>query len=144
MRHIDVKAISIPYAFKAPEGHPKHRLSVCRFHTEPETSDDGLVIGKYGNGGAMIMREDLLHDMMQVYPELRVSWNCVAEGRYVPHSYALWLPMVNSGELLSEDYAFSERIIRMGEKVWFDLYTPTIHWKGREAFPLDYTNVPSR
>ena len=38
--------------------------------------------------------------------------------------------------MLSEDYSFCERINRLGETCWLDIYAQLAHWDGDKAYIL--------
>lgn len=144
--------IGAAYAFKSPEGTPKYQMPVIRPMANEEPDDTGLVRVRYLGGGFTICSDALIQRMCKEYEDLRFYINPdlnpdKSDGR----TYAFWTPILieqpgwgdGKKEMLSEDYAFCQRILDMGEDCWLDLRAVLSHWDGEKSYQLKTSSVSS-
>lgn len=137
-----VNVIGAAYCYKS--SGPKAGLPVIRILPEETPDDLNLLKVKYLGGGFIFVRSDFLRRMIGVYNDLEftIHPNDPTEPPNAK-SYALWMPMVvdeprwNHREYLSEDWAFCERIRRMGEPIYLDLCALIGHWDGDQCYRLE-------
>lgn len=89
---------------------------------------DGFVTGVYAGTGFMLIQRQALERMIAAYPETR--YRAVhTQARPSQNQYALFDTLIESetGEYLSEDYAFCRRWRALGGEVWLDMRSRLIH-----------------
>jgi hypothetical protein len=145
MLNSGVDCIGAAYAFKSPEGTSKYRQPVIRPEEQSNTieREDGLVSIRYLGGGFTILSDTLVKRMCEYYKDLEFHINPdLKQGESEGKTYGLWNPVMveqpswgeGKYEMLSEDYSFCERILRMDEKVWLDRKAKIAHWDGETAY----------
>ena len=92
---------------------------------------DGFVTAKYAGTGFQLIRRTVFERLIAAHSELRfTSTHTIA--REAPRSdnlYALFDCQIdpNTGEYLSEDYAFCRRWRALGGDIWLDLESTLTH-----------------
>jgi len=94
--------------------------------------DKLLQVERVGTGFMMIKRE-LILKLEKKYPELMYLEN----GK---KGYGMFETMIKNKEILSEDYAFCERVNNIGEKVYIDPSINLTHHGGNIKFYGNYNN----
>ena len=89
---------------------------------------DGFVTALYAGTGFMLIQRAALMGMIAAYPETRYL-AVHSQARPSLNQYALFDTMIDpeTGEYLSEDYAFCRRWRAMGGEVWLDMQSRLIH-----------------
>lgn len=81
--------------------------------------------------GLMLIRRDVIETLCERHPELRYTPDGQdrADGQVGEHLHALFQPMIDpdSGQLLSEDYAFCHRARAAGHRLWAAPWMRTSH-----------------
>lgn len=140
--------IGAGYAFKAPEGNPKHKQPVIR-PLEGQEPIDGLIKVRHLGGGFTVVSDAFLRKMCEEYKDLEFQMNPdLMQGKEGVSTYGLWNPVIieqpawgeGKKEMLSEDYSFCERVLMMGGECWWDLSAVIAHWDGETFYQLRLTN----
>jgi hypothetical protein len=156
------------YTFKAGPEDPKHGIPVLRYYPKDVTEAlkdpeiPHLIPVRYLGGGCTIVSDAVIRRLLRCYPELHYHTNPEIYGDEEPRSFftsALWqsvmMPQEEWGdaeeyegpkkEILSEDYAFCERIVTMHERdggepetCWLDPYVHLSHCVGDEEFHVEW------
>lgn len=90
--------------------------------TEGENRD-GFVSADYAGAGLLLMRRNVFEKLAASYPHLRyTAAHTAAAPSLSPNQYAFFDCMIDaqSGEYLSEDYAFCRRWRAIGGTIWLD------------------------
>ena len=91
-------------------------------------SEDGFVTGKYAGSGFMMIKRTAIERLIAAYPEshYRSAHN---QARPSENLYALFDTLIHpeTGEYLSEDYAFCHRLRAAGGEVWLDTRARLAH-----------------
>ena len=91
---------------------------------------NGFVTGVYAGAGFLLIRRGALERMAEAYPEThyRGAHN-TAHPNTSPNLYALFDCMIepDTGDYLSEDYAFCKRWRAIGGTVWLDTRSRLTH-----------------
>jgi GT2 family glycosyltransferase len=93
-------------------------------------SRDGFVTGLYAGAGCLLIRRAALERMMKAYPETRYTAALTQPGMATaPNQYALFDCLIDSetGQYLSEDYAFCLRWRKIGGRIWLDTLSRLSH-----------------
>lgn len=97
---------------------------------EERKEKNGFVTGVYAGAGFLLMKREALERMAKQYPEThyRGAHN-TAHPNTSPNLYALFDCMIDpeTGDYLSEDYAFCQRWRAMGGTVWLDTRSRLTH-----------------
>ena len=93
--------------------------------------EDGFATARYAGTGLQLLKRSVLERMAAAHPELRFRTVHTLAGDQ-PRSdnlYALFDPEIdaNTGEYLSEDYAFCRRWRALGGDIWLDLRSKITH-----------------
>ena len=94
-------------------------------------SEDGLVTAIYAGTGFMMVTREAVARMIEAYPETRYraihAWPLPTGPE--PDRYALFDTMIlpETGEYLSEDYAFCHRWRAVGGRIWLDTKSRLTH-----------------
>lgn len=93
-----------------------------------EVDDDGFGPVAYVGTGFMLIRREALQRVVDAHPELRAKHGDTA-GASVPAATMVFEPMIEkeTGEYLSEDYAFCRRWRDLGGEIFADFHTRFIH-----------------
>jgi hypothetical protein len=111
--------------------------------TGPEERRDGdFVAAKYAGTGFQLIKRGVFDRLAEAYPELHFK-KMHTLGSQVPQSdrlYALFDCLIDpeTGEYLSEDYAFCRRWRALGGEIWLDTKSKLTH-SGMQAFRGDTT-----
>lgn len=111
-------------------GRSRHDGSYCFRFLPGEDAisakrDEAGRVAVSGIGGACLaVRRETLEQMARSYPEVAGTWR-----RGGPKIAGLFLPFVENGELLGEDFAFCARWRALGGTVWLD---PSV-WLSHDA-----------
>ncbi len=102
--------------------------------------DDGFAKARYAGTGLQLIKREVLSRLAAAHPELRFRSVHALAGA-IPrseHLYALFDPSIDAetGEYLSEDYAFCRRWRALGGDIWLDLRSKVTHI-GAEHFKGD-------
>jgi len=110
---------------------------------EERKVEDGFSTAKYAGTGFQLIKRSVFERLIAAYPELRFK-SIHALAREAPKSqnlYALFECLIDdeTGEYLSEDYAFCRRWRAIGGEIWLDLKSKLTHvgqdnFKGDTAF----------
>ncbi len=93
-------------------------------------SRDGFVSAAYAGTGFMMIKRQVILQMIEAYPHLRyTAAQNSANPSLSPHQYALFDCMIEpeTGTYLSEDYTFCRRWRDIGGKIWLDTQGSLIH-----------------
>ena len=106
------------------------------FGDGPEREEvDGFIAGEFAGAGFLLMKREALMRMIEAYPEARYrTAHSQAGPNPSPNQYALFDCMIEpeSGDYLSEDYAFCRRWRAIGGKLWLDARSQLMHIGPRE------------
>ena len=114
---------------------------------EPLAREGAFVEGEYAGAGFMLIKRNVIARMFEAYPNLhyKCAHNCT-DTYLSPNQYALFDTMIDeeTGEYLSEDYAFCRRWRKLGGKVWLDTESRLVHIGNYEFFasPKSRYQVP--
>ncbi len=88
----------------------------------------GFATGLFAGTGFMMIQRATLRTMTAAYPETRYV-AAHSQARLSPNQFALFDTLIDpdTGEYLSEDYAFCRRWRALGGEVWLDLQSRLIH-----------------
>jgi hypothetical protein len=104
---------------------------------EPREQEGAFVTGEYAGTGFMLMKREIFPRLFEAYPQLRytAAHNTSIPSRS-PNQYALFDCAIdeNTGEYLSEDYAFCQRWRKIGGKIWLDTESRLAHIGTYEFF----------
>jgi hypothetical protein len=130
----DKPIVSGVYTFKTE--NENYVGKVCaRFIEGQDVEEDRPFKIRWFNGGFVIIKAEALLTMINHYPDLEIRMpselNMGAE-----RTWALWCPRVHEGELLSEDWAFSQRAREIGFDIWADMRFKLIHWNAEYGFTI--------
>jgi hypothetical protein len=89
---------------------------------------DGFATAQYAGTGFMLIKRAAVERMIEAYPETRYL-SAHNQARPSPNSYALFDTLIHpqTGEYLSEDYAFCHRLRAIGGEVWLDTDSCLVH-----------------
>lgn len=104
--------------------------------------NDGFATAEYAGTGFMLIKRNVIERMAKAYPETK--FKTVPSFPATPVSsanlYALFDPMIDkeTGEYISEDYAFCRRWRALGGEIWLDTtarltHSGTYDFKGNAA-----------
>ena len=117
---------------------------------EPFERDGAFVTGEYAGTGFMMVKREVFPRMFEAYPQLRytAAHNASNPSRS-PNQYALFDCAIDedTGEYLSEDYAFCQRWRKIGGKIWLDTESRLAHIGAYEFFgspKCRFASSPSR
>ena len=92
---------------------------------------DGFATAIYAGTGFLLIRRRVLERMAEAHPELRYSSMHVYPRQTRPseRQFALFDCMIEpeTGTYLSEDYAFCQRWLQLGGKIWLDTHSQLTH-----------------
>lgn len=93
--------------------------------------EGGFATARYVGTGFQLIRRQVFERMIEAYPELKYR-TIHAQDRAAPgadNRYALFDPVIDAetGEYLSEDYAFCKRWQAIGGEIWLDLNSQLTH-----------------
>jgi len=93
--------------------------------------EDGFATAKYAGTGFQLIKRNVFEKLIAAHPELRFK-SIHALAREAPKSsnlYALFDCLIDpeTGEYLSEDYAFCQRWRALGGEIWLDLKSKLTH-----------------
>jgi len=88
---------------------------------ENKKTFDGLIEVEYGATGFMLIKREVLENMIKYYPETKYIPEIYDDIKYkgLP-KYALFDTMIYEDKYLSEDYTFCHRWQQMGGKIYVD------------------------
>ena len=119
---------------------------VGTFATGVEAKRDGdFATATYAGGGFQLIRRSVIERMIEAYPETRFTRLLATTTGAAPRQtlYALFDPIIDheTGEYLSEDYAFCLRWRQLGGQIWLDrnsvlTHTGTYDFKGQHETRL--------
>ncbi len=100
---------------------------------------------RYAGTGFVLIRRSALERLCAAHPELKYRQVHYAGGDEMAdnqHRYALFDTMIDpeSGEYLSEDYAFCRRWLDLGGEIWLDLKSKLAHF-GLQGFYGDFQDA---
>lgn len=104
---------------------------VLRFLPTPDRSiavDDGFAQVSYVGTGLMLIRRDAMQRLVDAHPELRAKMGDMG-GADQPDAVMVFETMIEpeTGEYLSEDYAFCRRWRDLGGEIWADVQSRLGH-----------------
>ena len=119
---------------------------VGTFVRGPEAKRDGdFATASYAGGGFQLIRRSVILDMVAAYPETKFSRLLATPTGERPSEnlYALFDTFIDreTGEYLSEDYAFCRRWRDMGGEIWLDrnsrlTHTGVFDYRGQHEYRL--------
>ncbi len=125
------------YTFKTD--NPSYLGKVAaRFLKDEKVVDDRPFKIKWFNGGFVLIKAETLLTMIDAYKDLEIEIPSGADIN-AEVTWALWCPTVYERELLSEDWAFSQRAREIGFDIWADLRPRLIHWDREYGFSISLT-----
>ena len=142
----DRPIIGASYSYKTDRG-PKGNMPVSKFLHGERVRPDGTIKIKRLNGGFIFIRKDALLKMIESYPELRWERSQEREGDDIDikESWALWLSYIQRDfgilDYVSEDYAFCERVRKIGYDIWCHTKIPLLHWEGPVAYAINWQRM---
>ncbi len=111
-------------------GEPVASASL-RYVGEPcgEMGADGLLPARYAGTGFLLIARTVLDKLIAAYPETRCRHNHVAARAEAEEAWALFDCLIDrdTGDYLSEDFAFCARVRAMGSEVWLDPHICLTH-----------------
>lgn len=145
----DLPVLGGPYTFKSHVEGKKHGI-VFRAAKGAKPTENFLIQAQYLGGGFTLVRDDVIQHLCLAYDELRFREN--PDMHDPPRTtYDLWRCITvdrpdwgeDERELLSEDYAFCERIGALGYKMYLDLSVILKHWDGDKCYDLPTAEQPN-
>lgn len=133
LKHYDWERVRAAAKAEAPDLQAAALNYVLRFRPDArqavEVTDEGFAQVAYVGTGFMLIRRETLARVAAAHPELTADLE--EEGR----TAMVFEPMIEAetGEYLSEDYAFCRRFRDLGGEVWADVAARFIH-VGPHAF----------
>ncbi len=109
----------------------------------------GFARVRYAGGGFTMVRREVIERMCAAHPELRYhvthARGLTPEQKALSQRFALFDPIIDheSGEYLSEDFAFSKRWTDLGGDIWVDLNSRLDHY-GPSTFRGDLSTQLQR
>jgi hypothetical protein len=102
----------------------KQNPYALRFLAEDHTIDyDQITEVQYLSTGCMLHKRSFIEELVDAYPDLYFYENLTANE--IP---ALYMPYIYKREYLSEDWAFCQRAIDAGHKIWLHAGVQCTHW----------------
>ncbi len=99
-------------------------FAALRYVGEPsgEMTADGLLPARYAGTGFLLIARTALEKLIAAYPETRCRHNHVAARTEAEEAWALFDCLIdrNTGDYLSEDFAFCARFRAIGGELWLD------------------------
>jgi hypothetical protein len=136
LKIVDWSAAALERAAAGEDVHTAPLRYVGTLCEEPERKvRDGFATALFAGAGFMMIQRAALQAMAAAYPETRYL-AAHTQARVSPNQYALFDTLVDpeSGEYLSEDYAFCRRWRALGGEVWLDTRSRLIHLGPHEFF----------
>ncbi|WP_337185508.1 hypothetical protein [Phenylobacterium sp.] len=104
---------------------------VVRFLPNPQNSvevDDGFAKVAYGGTGFLLISRDAMQRICDAHPELRARMGDMAD-KLAPEAVMVFDTMIEpeTGQYLSEDYAFCRRWRDLGGEIWADVTARLTH-----------------
>ena len=104
---------------------------VIRFIPTPDNSvevDDGVAKVAYVGTGFMMIKREALRRVVEAHPELRARMGDMADAA-APEAVMIFDTMIEpeTGQYLSEDYAFCRRWRDLGGEIWADMESRLTH-----------------
>ncbi|MGA7673974.1 MAG: hypothetical protein WCA78_02885 [Rhizomicrobium sp.] len=104
---------------------------------EPREQDGAFVAGEYAGTGFMMIKREVFPRLFEAYPQLRyTAAHNTANPSRSSNQYALFDCAIDpdTGEYLSEDYAFCQRWRKISGKIWLDTESRLVHIGSYEFF----------
>jgi len=103
---------------------------VVRFLPTPDNSVevvDGFAKVAYGGTGFLLIKRDAMQRLVDAHPELRAKMGDLGQG--LPEATMVFETMIEpeTGQYLSEDYAFCRRWRDLGGDIWADFQARVTH-----------------
>ena len=95
---------------------------------------DGPFKVRWLNGGFIIVKAEVLFEMIEKYKHLKFKLDENPNG--VNRSWALWCPFVHEETFLSEDWAFCQRARDAGFEIWADWRVKLFHWNDENGYSI--------
>jgi hypothetical protein len=104
---------------------------VIRFLPTPGNTvevDDGMAKAAYVGNGFMLIKREAMQRIVDAHPELRARMGDMADSLGA-EAVMVFETMIEpeTGQYLSEDYAFCRRWRDLGGEIWADMESPLIH-----------------
>ena len=104
---------------------------VVRFLPTPDKSvnvEDGFAQVAYGGTGFLMIKRAAMQQLVDAHPELRAKMGDMADA-LAPEAVMLFETMIEpeTGQYLSEDYAFCRRWRALGGEIWADFQARLTH-----------------
>lgn len=104
---------------------------VVRFLPTPDNSvevDDGFAKVAYGGTGFLMIARSAMQRLVDAHPELRAGMRDMNDN-LAPEAVMVFETMIEpeTGQYLSEDYAFCRRWRDLGGEIWADFESPLVH-----------------
>jgi hypothetical protein len=124
--------------------YPKKALPISYVVNKiPDAEKQGNLVEVMNLGtGFMLIKREVLEQMIAANPELHYQDSIGLDPKYAPFKYALFDTEIcpETREYLSEDYLFCKRWRKMGGKIWADL-SITLNHVGYHTFRGDATQL---
>lgn len=131
MKHIDWQRARIAAKADAPDLMAASLGYVVRFIPTPDNSvevEDGIAKVSYGGTGFLMIRREALQQIVDAHPELRARMGDMGD-RLADEAVMIFDTMIEpeTGQYLSEDYAFCRRWRDLGGEIWADMEARLTH-----------------
>ncbi|MGZ3402407.1 MAG: hypothetical protein ACXWKN_03480 [Phenylobacterium sp.] len=131
MKHIDWERARLAAKAEAPDMMAASIGYVVRFIPTPDNSvevENGIARVAYGGTGFLMIRRDAMQAIVDAHPELRAKMGDVSGGG-ASEAVMVFDTMVEpeTGQYLSEDYAFCRRWRDLGGEIWADFEARLTH-----------------
>lgn len=126
----DKDIVAGAYRFKVPEPGMAVRLPASGPNWADVLKNNLVTSAIYVSTGCMLVKRETVEGMVEKFPELTYRRNITGD-----ECWALYMPCLEKGEYLSEDWAFCRRAKEAGFEVWVDGGIKCGHWgKHRYGF----------
>jgi len=131
MKHIDWARARAAAKADAPDLMAASLGYVVRFIPTPDHSvevDNGIAKVSYGGTGFLMIRRTAMQQVVDAHPELRAKMGDMGD-RLADEATMVFETMIEpeTGQYLSEDYAFCRRWRDLGGEIWADMEAKLTH-----------------
>jgi hypothetical protein len=134
LKHIDWDKVRRAAEAKRPDLEGSGLDYVVYFDNDEGTvtARNGFIRVRYAGTGFLLIQRGVLLRLCEAHPELRYRMvqRRADIDRDVPYQYSLFECMIDTqtGEYLSEDYAFCRRWLALGGEIWMDVKSRLTHY----------------
>jgi len=131
MKHIDWQRARMAAKADAPDLMAASLGYVVRFIPTPDHSvevENGIAKVSYGGTGFLMIRRQAMQEIVDAHPELRAKMGDMGD-RMADEAVMVFETMIEpeTGQYLSEDYAFCRRWRDLGGEIWADMEARLTH-----------------